>query len=148
MEKSEFKQIIEELNHISQCLSSILQEDTVYKKQLSHCEAEEQDLLHEIEFEDLSRTQRSAVATKLKGVRETRRQIKDTLELISPCMKLVQENSKIVFTLSSLAGKLQEVFNVQETRVYTPRVRTDLQLISSQKLNVRTDKNGKVKIVK
>jgi len=148
VKKDDFPQIIESLNTIANFLSNAASEETSFRKQLSYCEGEEQDLLHELEFENLSRSQRSAVATKIKEVRETRRMIKDTLELIDPCYKLVKENSKFVYLLGSLATKLQETINVQNTRVYTPRVRTDLQLISTQKLNVRVDSNGKVKRIK
>lgn len=111
------------LSSLSTFLSNIATLENNYRKKLSDIEAEIQDLLHEIELIDLSRSQRNVFSLRLQEVRRERRQIKDLLELLDPCSKIVKDSSKIVYLLSSTSNKIKEINDLQKKRVYTPRIK-------------------------
>lgn len=121
IEKKDFEQLTESLDYVSKFLSNCQGEDTRLRNQLQSLEQELQDIEHEIEFAEMSRSERSRIAGRLKEVRVKRRYTKEMIERLDYCTHVVKDHSKIVSSLGTLSYNLKEKAKTQENRVYTPR---------------------------
>lgn len=132
------------LENVYSVFSLIPSIETDLRNQLSNLDAQEQDLLHEVEIADLSRREKNIYVVKLQELRKKRRNVKNQLELIDPVSKLIKSNSKIVYDLSTLCHKIRDTLKTQDSRVYIPKARTDLKIIKLQNMDAKIGKNGKV----
>ena len=142
--KIDFTSFADNLSNIVEVLSQLPALETNLRNQLSNLDAQEQDLLHEVEIVDLSRREKNVYVVKLQELRKKRRSVKNLLELIDPILKVTKSNSKIIYDLSTLSYKIKEVLKIQNTRVYIPKARTDLKIIKLQNMEAKIGKNGKV----
>ena len=106
---------------MTKSLSNASAEETLRKKELSNIDGKLQDLYHEAEFSTLSRREKLALLNSIMTERQNRRKIKNSLELIEPCFKLVSDYSKIVHLLNSLSNRLKDIQVMQDSRVYSNR---------------------------
>lgn len=106
---------------MTKSLSNASAEETLRKKELSNIDGKLQDLYHEAEFSTLSRREKLALLNSIMTERQNRRKIKNSLELIEPCFKLVSDCSKIVYLLNSLSNRLKDIQVMQDSRVYSNR---------------------------
>lgn len=83
-----------------------------------------QDLLHKLELEPLNAAQMVQLAKQLKDVRQTRRLMKDEIEVMQPLMDFMQDanNKKAMQELAQTLGKMRNVTKIQASRQYYPRV--------------------------
>ena len=106
-------------------------DDTIKKlnSDLHRIEAEQDDLLHEVELAKLNAFEKQKVYDKLKDVREQRRIIKDKLQIATT----LTSTSKLTITKGIYAEFKQTVKNLDtlkntlETRKYSAKVRNDLK---------------------
>lgn len=96
---------------------------------LKQIEAEQDDLLHEVELAKLNAFEKQKVFDKLKDVREKRRVIKDKLQIattIKPTANLTITKG-IYAELKQTIKNLDTLESTLETRKYNAKVRTDLK---------------------
>lgn len=96
---------------------------------LKQIEAEQDDLLHEVELAKLNAFEKQKVFDKLKDVREKRRVIKDKLQIattIKPTANLIITKG-IYVDLKQTIKNLDTLESTLETRKYNAKVRTDLK---------------------
>lgn len=117
---------------ISEVLCLIEGNDDVIKKlnnDLQQIEAEQDDLLHEVELAKLNAFEKQKVFDKLKDVRVQRRIIKDKLQIattIRPSANLTIIKG-IYAELKQTVKNLNTLENTLEARKYNAKVRTDLK---------------------
>lgn len=83
-----------------------------------------QDYLHMLELGGLDYKERAKVATQLAQCRKTRRECKDTVEVLEPLVQFLEsDKGKNLYNLvRETLGKTRKVEERMETRVYIPRV--------------------------
>ena len=112
------------LKIMKQFLESIEQEYAELLEELSIKEAEQQDLLHELELNNLNAVEISKVAIQLRQVRRDRRIIKNDIER----MKLIknftdkQNNRFVGNEIKVLLKELYKLKDIQGKRKYEPRI--------------------------
>lgn len=142
--------LIECLSHMEKfydILKEIPSTEEECKKRLSELDLEEQDLLHEIEFMDLSRSERSTMCLKQKDLRRSRRTIKELLEILDVLMKFRSKNIKEINHINMAATRMKEIMKIQSERIYYPRFRSDMKLIKAQGLEMVRGESGKLELV-
>ena len=99
------------------------------KKQLSNKEAEQDDLLHELELGNLNAIEVGRVAKKLITVRKERRILKDKLTVISTLKCYTDDYIKkgIIADTKQTIKNLDNLKNTQASRKYTPKIIKDLK---------------------
>lgn len=95
-------------------------------KSISTEEKRQQDLLHEIEFQDNSK-KRGPICTKLHQSRKERRRYKDIFEETDEIVKFFREpqHKRTLEQLRQLLGKVRKVEKYHENRYYIPRLKED-----------------------
>ena len=83
-----------------------------------------QDLLHALELGQLSRGERSKIATQLATNRRNRRYYKDRVEELSPIADFFADaaNKKVLDRLRHVLGEVRKQEEYHKTRTYKPRV--------------------------
>lgn len=83
----------------------------------------EQDLLHKLEIENLTRDERAKLATELRDCRRLRRKYKDVVEELEPIAGYcgTAAGMQAVKQLSRFVGELRKVENYHQNRHYVPR---------------------------
>ena len=86
-------------------------------------DALQQDLIHKLEIENLTRNERAKLATELRDCRRLRRKYKDVVEELEPIAEYygTAAGMQAVKQLSWLVGKLRKVENYHQNRHYVPR---------------------------
>src|SRR5690625_1614099 len=98
------------------------------KEQLMKVEQERQDLLHVIELGKLDAIALSRTVRELKRVQQVRRKLKSEIEVLGEVMKFVGRFSKSRRNVINEAiGNVRSVQERQKRRIYTMRIRKDLQ---------------------
>ena len=106
-------------------------------QELTNKEAEQQDLLHELELNNLNAVDITKVAIDLKRVRKERRVIKNDIERVRLIKNFTDKynNKFIANEIKVLIKELYKLQKRQENRQYEPRVLKDRRI---------GDKNGKM----
>lgn len=83
-----------------------------------------QDYLHKLELDGLDYGERAKVATQLAKCRQTRRECKDTTQVLEPLVQFLDsEKGKQLFNLlREVLGKTRKTEERMATRTYHPRV--------------------------
>lgn len=82
-----------------------------------------------------------ALLNSIMTERQNRRKIKNSLELVEPCFKLVSDCSKIVHLLNSLSNRLKDIQVMQDSRVYSNRSEdTNYLKISQNRSNKKNNR--------
>ena len=82
-----------------------------------------QDYLHSLELDDLDRSERSKIATKLSTNRKDRRYYKDRVEEFEPIVEFFKDPShkKTLDQLTQVLGQLRKAENYHKNRTYKPK---------------------------
>ncbi len=94
------------------------------KDELRNCECERQDLLHVLELGKLNAVQQSKITKQLKAVQVKRRQIKNNLEVLDEIKRFSYKKVK-ESEINNVINRVDHIVNKE--RIYTMRIRTDLQ---------------------
>ena len=100
---------------------------------VNKCDQLTQDLLHKLELDKLSNSEKNKIATQLKYCRKDRRYWKDIVEELEPFVDLfvamgdnkkVAESSKTFINMlrSSVLGKIRKQETYHANRSYKPRI--------------------------
>ena len=86
-----------------------------------------QDYLHKLELGGLDYKERAKVATQLAQCRKSRREHKDTAEMLRPLVQFLEsEKGKGMLNLvREVLGKTRKIEESMQYRVYVPRVMTE-----------------------
>ena len=86
-------------------------------------DALQQDLLHKLEIENLTRDERAKLAAELRDCRRLRRKHKDVVEELEPIAGYCGTTAgmQAVKQLSRFVGELRKVENYHQNRHYVPR---------------------------
>ena len=97
---------------------------------LSNKEAEQQDLLHELELNNLNAVEITKVAIDLKKVRKERRVIKNDIERVKTIKNFTDKynNKFIVNEIKTLIKELYKLQKRQNNRQYEPRILKDRKI--------------------
>ena len=96
-------------------------------KKLASKEAEQDDLLHEVELANLNVVERSRFYNELKKVREERRMIKDELQICNTIKPLADILIRKYAELNQTIKNLDTCKNLLKERTYHAKVRKDLK---------------------
>lgn len=123
---------MEELIKTIKAFAEILNDiDNVWSElheKLKQYELESNDLLHEIELTNFNACEGYILAKKLKEVRQRRREVKNKQEILQYVKDFAANNKNLIITLYKLAKSMEEKLDIQQNRVYVPRIRHDLKL--------------------
>lgn len=99
-------------------------------QELSNKEAEQQDLLHELELNNLNAVEITKVAIDLKKVRKERRVIKNDIERVKTIKSFTDKynNKFIVNEIKTLIKELYKLQKRQNNRQYEPRILKDRKI--------------------
>lgn len=106
---------------------------TYAKEQLNKCQEYTQDILHSLELDKLSYSERCKLMTKLTACRKDRRYWKDRVEELEPFVSIfvaldstksndITRNIKVINFLREALGKTRRQENYHSDRKYTPRI--------------------------
>lgn len=123
------KQIEGFLNFYSQAKSDY----TYAQEQLKKCQDYTQDILHSLELDNLSYSERCKLMTKLTACRKDRRYWKDQAEELEPVVSIfnttdmskkqeVDRNNKVINLLREALGQTRRQENYHKDRRYTPKI--------------------------
>lgn len=121
LEQSTFKDIADSIDKVVNFLSKCQQEESDLKTKQKNLEREIQDVEHELEFRDMTRSERSRAADKIKELRTERRYAKNMLELLEPFLTSNREQAKIIQSMTTLSAKTNAIISTQNNRTYNPR---------------------------
>ena len=107
----------------------IKEEQQKLREELEIKQAEQEDLLHEIELSKLNAAEIAKVVKTLKEVRVNRRIIKNDLERVKLIKNFTDKynNKFITNEISMLLGELKKLNKTQNNRKYQPRVFKNLK---------------------
>ena len=99
-------------------------------QELSDKEAEQQDLLHELELNNLNAVEITKVAIDLKKVRKERRVIKNDIERVKTIKSFTDKynNKFIANEIKTLIKELYKLQKRQNNRQYEPRILKDRKI--------------------
>lgn len=99
-------------------------------QELSDKEAEQQDLLHELELNNLNAVEITKVAIDLKKVRKERRTIKNDIERVKTIKSFTDKynNKFITNEIKALIKELYKLEKRQSNRQYEPRILKDKKI--------------------
>ena len=99
-------------------------------QELSDKEAEQQDLLHELELNNLNAVEITKVAIDLKKVRKERRVIKNDIERVKTIKSFTDKynNKFITNEIKTLIKELYKLQKRQNNRQYEPRILKDRKI--------------------
>lgn len=140
--------VIDDMQSVEEFLNDVQtffkEYDKVNKKlitELSLKEAEENDLLHEIELSKLNAIERMAIYSKLEAVLHERREIKNKLELINTMKdyssKFIEKG--ICGETNTTLKNIRNLQMAQAERGYTPRVLKNLKCAKNKKSETNTN---------
>lgn len=95
---------------------------------LKLCDAETQDLLHEIELTNFDKRRGHQLCKQLQEVRKRRRNLKEKMELLRSIKEFVDSNRQLKISLFKTLTSMERTEESQGERSYYPRVRNDLEL--------------------
>ena len=119
------------INKPSEQITNFLNFITAAQSHYKFCEDEQkkqealtQDYLHSLELDELSCSERSKLATKLKINRKDRRYYKDRVEELELIVKWASDpaNIKSVNQLKQILGQVRKQENYHKDRTYTPKI--------------------------
>ena len=122
--------------HIESFLNFYQQAKTDYnyaQEQLKNCQDYTQDILHSLELDNLSYSERCKLMTKLTACRKDRRYWKDRVEELEPLVSVfnttdaskkqdVERNARVINLLREALGATRRQENYHKDRKYTPKI--------------------------
>jgi len=108
------EQLASFLNFIREAES---QYNTAYQDE-EKANLETQDILHFLELNHHTYSERAKIAGKLSNVRKRRRTARDATMLYSPICEWAEQNKAVIKALERLLGEVRKVENIQKNRFY------------------------------
>lgn len=115
----------------SEKLSSLLKEIRELQNQyafsqgrIDDLELLQGDLLHKIEFNAGTASERNKIATQLKKMRNERRKHKEMVELHRELIVFLNDNQSQIKRLEKVLGNMRRIEEMQSNRQYKPRSMT------------------------
>ena len=96
-------------------------------KEVNYLDKETQDILHAIEFTDMTGGEMKEATTNLKRIRQERRKAKDFILVSQPLTKFAKENDTIIKQLGKIVNETQANVTKLSNRTYTPRVLNSIE---------------------
>ena len=108
---------------------------TYAQEQLKKCQDYTQDILHSLELDNLSYSERCKLMTKLTACRKDRRYWKDQVEELEPIVSIfsttdpskkqeIDRNARVINQLREALGQTRRQENYHKDRKYTPKIFT------------------------
>ena len=105
-----------------------------YNDLLNRADKATQDILHKLELDSLSQSEKAKLATKLSNIRKDRRYYKDKVEaletLVGKFESWGQSFGGCINKLENISGVTKRNYQNRNNRKYTPRVITDIEINS------------------
>jgi Mg2+ and Co2+ transporter CorA len=131
-----YEDVIKIVSDFAQLLGKIEQDwDQIYEE-IHKTDCETGDLLHEIELTNFNAYEGYRLAKQLQEVRQRRRELKDTQEILQHLKDFYDNNKQLHITLFKLVKEMQKTKASQQNRSYIPRIRTDLKICQKHDLNL------------
>lgn len=91
-----------------------------------------QDYLHKLELEPLTYSERAKLATQMKECRILRRKSKDTVEVLSPFVDLIESERGVQMMnfMREVLGQTRKIERAMEIREYRYRVLQDPSIVT------------------
>lgn len=119
---------IQTTKNFLETLNAVEKEWGSWHEDLSQCNMEIQDLLHEIELTKFDAYRGYKLCKQLQEVRQRRRDIKNKIEVLKYLKDFYDNNKKLKIELYKVLTNMEQIEENQRHRLYTPRVRTDISL--------------------
>ena len=116
------------LNFLEQCKADMKEAE----KQEVLADRQTQDILHCLEFQELSMHDYIALSIEQKNIRQNRRKAKDVRETLTQFVEWITANKKFVDNLTQMLGKLRKAEkNVEKQRHYVDRTDVLKKILSN-----------------
>ena len=96
-------------------------------REVNFLDKETQDILHAIEFTDMTEDEMKEATTNLKRIRQERRKAKDFILVTQPLAKFAKENDAMIKQLAKIVNETQSNITKLSNRTYTPRTMSSLE---------------------
>ena len=118
------KKSIQIVKDFNSWINTVEKDYQFYFNEVSKLDNLTNDILHRLELEQLSYSERAKLATKLSNTRRERRYYKDLVQQLQPVIDYLQDQQsrKVIMNFSTVLGKLKDVESVQQHRTYRYRV--------------------------
>jgi DNA repair ATPase RecN len=102
---------------------------TIDKIESDHefCDKELNDLTHALEFISFNASEGYKLAKQMKESRIKRRNAKNLKEELQPLYDLMKRYNNFFKELKNVHAEIEAIRGLQQKRIYSPRVRTDMQ---------------------
>lgn len=108
-------------------------------EQLNKCQDYTQDILHSLELDKLSYSERCKLMTKLTACRKDRRYWKDRVEELEPLISVfsttdsskkqeAERNARVINSLQEALGQIRKQEKYHKDRKYTPKIFTKAEV--------------------
>ncbi|PNQ78892.1 hypothetical protein [Paenibacillus sp. F4] len=115
----------------AQQIQDILREvKTAYKKsdrEVKYYDHECADIIHALEFIELDAETACALCQQLRDNRKRRREAKNERERLQPLYEVSEGHPYLIYEFERAKWRTERIECIQKHRMYTPRIRTDLQ---------------------
>ena len=81
------------------------------------------DLLHKLELDNLSQSDKNKLATELRHVRQDRRYYKNLVDVYKPLIDINNEYKNVVFKVANAISTTMAKYESLNARSYTPRIK-------------------------
>ncbi|MMZ48230.1 hypothetical protein D1872_98960 [compost metagenome] len=122
--KIEAAEAAQQLNDI---LKGIKTEYERLDREVRYYDLECTDLLHALEFMEIDNDMRLNISQQLEDNRRKRRVIKNERERLQPLYEVSEGHPHLVYEFEKAKWRAEKIECIQKHRMYTPRIRTDLQ---------------------
>ncbi len=119
--------LLEAIDIICQYFTESTEETKRMNNLINECKYETIDLLHAIEFSSQDEEKELKIFQKIKVMRLRRRSYKKKLSYLTEINHACMKSPNMINTLTNLKKKLETIKKKEETTVYAPRIRTDLE---------------------
>ena len=96
--------------------------DFAYKR-VGELDQYKNDLLHKLELDQLSQSEKNKIATELRHVRQDRRYYKNLVDVYKPLVDVNNENKNAVFKVANAISTTMNKYEALHKRSYTPRIK-------------------------
>lgn len=122
-----------DITQINQTLLSIDAQIRSSNDRLKFLNDRQEDILHLIEFENMTNKELTKIAKELRDVRRERREIKNYIQRLDPISEWISLNQTSFNRFSQAIGKMRGIEKAQNEAVYMMRAPGDIKVIEHAK---------------
>lgn len=122
-----------DITQINQTLLSIDAQIRSSNERLKFLNDRQEDILHLIEFENMTNKELTKIAKELRDVRRERREIKNYIQRLDPISEWISLNQTSFNRFSQAIGKMRGIEKAQNEAVYMMRAPGDIKVIEHAK---------------